>query len=188
MDNKNKKLRWAALFSQTGSEICRLSQALKREPDLVITDNVEESSPVDPCVKDFKNILYRKYRGLTREQKLEYYRKYLTGYDIITLHGWLNIVPGVICEEFNIYNGHPGLINFYPELKGKDPQIRTWVNIGKYIKVGSVVHRVTEEVDGGEIVSYAELPAKACDSLDITLDTLRGTSFSSWLFFLRDIL
>ena len=30
--------------------------------------------------------------------------------------------PGEVCEKRNIYNGHPGLITQYPQLKGKDPQ------------------------------------------------------------------
>ena len=44
-------------------------------------------------------------------------------HDLITLHGYLRIIPENICKQCkHIYNGHPGLINMYPELKGKDPQ------------------------------------------------------------------
>ena len=71
---------------------------------------------------------------------------------IITLHGWLRIMPPSICEKFKIYNGHPGLITDYPELKGKDPQERMF-NDGNYTYYGSVVHKVVPEVDSGEIVS-----------------------------------
>ena len=51
---------------------------------------------------------------------------------LITLNGWLRIVPPDKCAKYNIYNGHPGLITKYPELKGKDPQQRMWENIHEY--------------------------------------------------------
>ena len=70
---------------------------------------------------------------------------------IITLHGWLRIMPPEICNRYEIYNGHPGLITKYPELKGKDPQMRAWE--GDYEFCGSVLHRVTEGVDEGEIIN-----------------------------------
>ena len=80
-------MKWAALFSQTGSEICNLSEDLGRYPDLVISDNIYESQDVDSRIElNCKKVLWRKYRGLTKEEKLEYYRKHLTGFDVITLH------------------------------------------------------------------------------------------------------
>ena len=96
-------MKWAALFSQTGSEICNLSEELGRYPDLVISDNTNESQNVDSRIElNCKKILWRKYKGLTKEEKLDYFRKHLTGFDVISLHGWLNIVPGEICDEFRI--------------------------------------------------------------------------------------
>ena len=148
-------MKWAALFSQTGSEICNLSEAIGRWPDKILTDT-QHPALVDrrilTCESDF---LSRRYRGLFPIQKLDYYLSELVGYDLITLHGWLNIVPAKVCEKFTIYNGHPGLINVYPDLKGKDPQQRAFDNIANYEQVGSVVHRVVPEVDAGEIVNVA---------------------------------
>ena len=69
---------------------------------------------------------------------------------IITLHGWLRIMPKEVCERFSIFNGHPGLITEYPELKGKDPQIRAFE--GKYPVMGCVIHKVTAGVDEGKIL------------------------------------
>jgi folate-dependent phosphoribosylglycinamide formyltransferase PurN len=51
---------------------------------------------------------------------------------IVTLHGWLRVIPAYVCERSRIYNGHPGLITKYPELKGKDPQVRAFIKEGKY--------------------------------------------------------
>jgi folate-dependent phosphoribosylglycinamide formyltransferase PurN len=177
-------MRWAAMFSQTGSEICNLSEKIGRYPDLVISDNTNMSSRVDPRLElNCSNIRWSKYRGLSTEQKLAYYRDYLDRFDVITLHGWLNIIPPEICNEFKIFNGHPGLINYYPELKGKDPQVRTWENIASYIFIGSVVHRVTPIVDDGDISSERMVIANRELSLADTFDALRQTSLDSWIDF-----
>ena len=180
-------MRWAALFSQTGSEICNLSEKLDRYPDLVISDNTSETQIVDSRIElNCKKLLWRKYKGLTIEEKNNYYRDHLTGYDIITLHGWLNIVPGDICNQFKIYNGHPGLINYYPELKGKDPQVRTWENINNYQFVGSVIHKVTPGVDEGPVVCYKKIFSTCCIGQDSTFSVLKQTSLDSWIDFFNN--
>ena len=71
-------MRWAALFSQTGSEICNLSEKLGRYPDLVISDNTDENKIVDSRIElNCKKLLWRKYKGLTVEEKLNYYKNHL---------------------------------------------------------------------------------------------------------------
>jgi folate-dependent phosphoribosylglycinamide formyltransferase PurN len=183
---KTKK-KWCGLFSQTGGEICSISNFLKRSPDLVITDN-PDSQTYDSRVSELHNVQYHEYKSLDRVSKINYYRTLLQGYDIITLHGWLNIVPADICKEYEIYNGHPGLINVYPELRGKDPQVRTWDNISNYPMIGSVIHRVTEEVDGGEILVFSETPSCDCKSVDDVFNALKTTSHVSWTRFLQTLL
>jgi folate-dependent phosphoribosylglycinamide formyltransferase PurN len=182
--NKNKK--WLALFSQTGSEICDIADTIGLYPDCVITDNVEQKPPFNEKIFNCKSFVIGKHRGLSAEDKLNYYRRYLPHYDIITLHGWLNIIPAEICKEFKIYNGHPGLINHYPELKGKDPQKRAWENIGSYLYVGSVIHKVTPEVDGGDVIYHAREFASQCNCIDTTFATLKRTSLKTWLDFFDD--
>ena len=81
----------------------------------------------------------------------------------------------------DIFNGHPGLISSYPELKGKDPQIKAWE--GKYREVGSVVHKVTEGVDEGDIVMQCSTNNFA-KSLDGMYRILKSTSFTCWISFL----
>jgi folate-dependent phosphoribosylglycinamide formyltransferase PurN len=178
-------MKWAALFSQTGSEICNLSEKFGRYPDAVISDNVDANKSIDPRIElNCKKLYYRKYKGLTKEAKVDYYKKYLSGFDIITLHGWLNIVPAEVCNEFDIYNGHPGLINYYPELKGKDPQLRAWDNINDYQFIGSVIHRVTPGVDEGPIMVYKMAYSNCCTDLDSIFNALKQTSLDSWIDFL----
>ena len=161
---------WIALFSQTGQEIIDITNQVDRVPDLIISNNhprlisSKESKTLDildEVVDDPKNTL-------------------------ITLNGWLRIVPPDKCTKYNIYNGHPGLITKYPELKGKDPQERAWKDIHKYDTVGSVVHRVVEEVDAGKINTYSEISTANILTLDEMYDALRSTSLISWGSFLKE--
>ena len=108
---------WIAFFSQTGSEIVNISKALEREPDLIVTNERPDhlrkiNEGIELCYV------------LPNKPTLADYEGVLSAYEnpLITLHGWLRIVPEEIASEYEIYNGHPGLITLYPELKGKDPQ------------------------------------------------------------------
>lgn len=178
-------MKWAALYSQTGSEICDISDKIGRYPDLVISDNVLGLPKTDNRILNAKKCTFGQYKPLSKQQKINYYNA-LDSYDIITLHGWLNIVPEIVCSKYTIYNGHPGLINCFPELKGKDPQIRTWKNIDNYKYIGSVIHKVTPEVDGGEIISYRSTVSTNCVDLESTFSELKKTSLNCWVDFLKD--
>lgn len=141
---KNKK--WATLFSHTGSEIVNISKHLDRFPDRIITNNIPGGSinkELDKC-----SITYTE-----RNPSVETYRDLFEDADIVTLHGWMRIIPKQICREYKIYNLHPGLITEYPELKGADPQKRVAeCNDGRYKRIGCVIHKVIPEVDEGEIL------------------------------------
>lgn len=173
-------MNWLALFSMTGSEIANISDTINIKPSCVITDNFNEDYH-DSRIKVNK---YWKVKGTTYEQKLSSYRQLLKGYDIITLHGWLNIIPAEICEEFKIYNGHPGLINYYPQLKGRDPQVRAYDRLSEYLYVGSVIHEVTRDIDCGNIICYDKVSTVHCgETVKETYDVLRKTSLNSWVDF-----
>jgi folate-dependent phosphoribosylglycinamide formyltransferase PurN len=180
----NKPISWAAFFSQTGSEICNISEKIGKYPDLIISDNTDMNSKLDERIElNCKQIVWRKFRGLSKEDKLKYFRDRLQGYDVITLHGWLNIIPEEVCKEFKIFNGHPGLINYYPDLKGKDPVERVWHRISDYLYVGSVVHEVTKEIDGGKIICYSKESYVNCTTLEEVYLTAKRTSLASWIDF-----
>jgi len=180
-------MKWAALYSQSGSEICDISEQIGRYPDLVISDNVLGVPKTDSRIVNTKKAIYGQYKPLTKTQKESYY-DVLKDYDLITLHGWLNIVPKSVCEKYVIYNGHPGLINYYPELKGRDPVDKVWSRISDYLYVGSVIHRVTPEVDGGEIICYAKESYVSCTTLKETYITSKRTSLASWIDFFTNYL
>ena len=153
-------MKWVALFSQTGSEIKTLSNKIGRVPDTVLTNNKKYDGSLKPLIAEHSAIM--KYIATNHQN------------DLITLHGYLRIIPEDVCRECkHIYNGHPGLINMYPELRGKDPQER----IKPYMKlVGSVVHKVIPEIDAGEIVSNIAVKNNRNDYYNI----LRETSLEAW--------
>lgn len=174
---------WIAFFSQTGSEIVNISNALGIKPTLICTNNTEEykGTPYHPGIRELKTTLC-----IGKHDKLMEYMQLNSVYSpadtIITLHGYLRIIPPNICSKYEMYNGHPALITHYPELKGKDPQERTWD--GNYNIIGSVVHRVTEGVDEGEVVTSASF-SNGCKSKDELYSKLKESSLEAWLSFLK---
>lgn len=168
--------KWIALFSQTGSEIKRLAVEYDRWPDIILTNNKN--------VDEWKDNIPANAIVLTALE----INDYLIGLDnpknyIVTLHGYLRLLLPEVCEHLEIYNGHPGLITLYPELKGKDPQEKTWE--GNYGMIGSVVHRCTAELDGGEIVKSVSYVNRCLTKEDL-YNTLKDASFYAWNFFLKD--
>jgi len=188
-----KKLFWVTFFSQSGKEICDISDKLGFYPDIAITDNTSISK-LDPRIANCKRLVLRKYRHLNDIQKINYYTEeipvilLLQPETVITLNGWLNIVPSPVCKVLNgrLFNGHPGLIDKYSDLKGKDPQIKCFNNIEKYDSVGSVIHYVTPELDDGEILVSTSVDSSHCTDLESTFKTLSQTSLTSWLTFFNE--
>ena len=172
--------KWIAFFSQTGSEIVQISEALGRWPDMIISNRRSDSA--------------RTITSGIPKDKIYYTSNSPEGYEylhylgqikdpIITLHGWLRIVPEGICSKYEMYNGHPGLITKYPELKGKDPQFRAFE--GGYNTGGCVIHRVTPGVDEGEVLMEKEIGIRLLD-LNETFRKLHDTSVGMWVEFLKE--
>jgi folate-dependent phosphoribosylglycinamide formyltransferase PurN len=145
---------WVTFFSQTGNEIGLLIHDTKVKPDLIVT-NKQDLSNVDKQLLqalDESCKLVQIPQKPTKEDYFQVLKKFKN--PLITLHGFLRIIPPEVCRKYEIYNLHPGLITEYPELKGKDPQIKAYEK--DYPVAGCVIHRVIPEVDSGEIVeSYA---------------------------------
>ena len=178
-----KFTKWVALFSQTGQEIIDITNQIDRVPDLIISNNHPRN-----VLNILKGVEYRWLSSGKEAKTLDILDEVIKdpGDTLITLNGWLRIVPPDKCEKYNIYNGHPGLITKHPELKGKDPQERAWSDIHKYDTVGSVIHRVVEEVDAGSINTYSEISTANILTLDEMYDALRSTSLITWGSFLKE--
>jgi len=138
--------KWIALFSHTGSEIVNISKTIGKIPTKVITNQLPGSEDIHPGIKDFPEVIYTKNKPSVSD-----YEQLFDGNALISLHGWMRIVPGSVCESHEIWNLHPGLITKYPELKGADPQKKIFELDEPPEEVGCVIHRAVKEVDSGEV-------------------------------------
>jgi methionyl-tRNA formyltransferase len=185
----NNKRGWTALMSQTGSEIYAVSKQLGRFPDTIIFNSLghyaKKGLPLDINTNLLNECNDRMVMFPTRPGVEDYNHTLIDG-DIITLHGWLNIIPPPICEGFEIYNGHPGLIisNQHPELKGINPQKRAWEL--KHQEVGCVLHKVISKVDDGEIIMHKKIHNNFKTEYELTKN-LHDISIELWVDFLKDL-
>ena len=174
------RTEWIAFFSQTGSEIVDISKSLGRWPDKIITNKRPEH-----LRKINEELLNKDIIYLSNKPTVEEYKNVLSEKCIVTLHGWLRIMPPEICEQHTIFNGHPGLITEYPELKGKDPQIRAFE--GKYPVAGAVLHKVVAGVDEGKVIAEERFNTFNLE-LDDLFRILRDRSLYMWCNFLKIVL
>ena len=178
-----KTNKWIAFFSQTGAEIADIASSLGRWPDIIVTnERPSKLRTIDGRILD--NVEDRLV-VIPNKPTIDDYEVVLEDNALTTLHGWLRIMPKTICEKYLIYNGHPGLITEYPELKGKDPQVRAFE--GKYPVAGAVLHKVIPEVDEGKIIAEERFNAFNL-SLDDLFRILRDRSLYMWINFLKKVL
>lgn len=170
---------WIAFFSQTGSEIVEVSKLLGRWPDMIVTnERPKHLREIHPALEN-KHLVFVENKP-TEEELSMILSQY--GNPLITLHGWLRIMTPYICNRFEIYNGHPGLITEFPELKGKDPQEKAF-RLGLDFS-GCVIHKVTEGVDEGEVLLERKVSIKELE-LEKILRILHRISISLWAEFLN---
>lgn len=168
---------WIALFSKTGSELKRICDHFDVWPTQIITNNFNTEEWNKNIPEELVSIL----NVDAINNGLRFYKQKC----FVTLHGYMRIIPADICDLHDIYNGHPGAINLYPELKGKDPQERVWENNDQYSYIGSVVHKVTADVDEGEIYGHVYTD-NDCQSKEEMYNVIRDCSYEAWTDFLRE--
>lgn len=177
---------WITFFSQTGTEIYNLCRGLGVYPDAIITNRhtMEGINKELVCLTTFREYKLNRtiWYMLPNKPTLESYNNVLSQYEnpIITLHGYLRILPKEICEKYEIYNLHPGLIDKYPELKGVNPQDRAFKEGHKI--AGCVIHKVVPEVDAGEII-ISQGTSIENKNLNEVYEILHDTAFDLWKSF-----
>ena len=184
------KRPWIAFFSQTGTEIYNLSKDLGIYPDCIVT-NQQDVGKINKNLynmytfRESKLNLKNTWQVLPEKPTLTNYNKVLNPFNnpIITLHGFLRILPKKICDQYEIYNLHPGLITKFPELKGFNPQERAF-NQG-YLTAGCVIHRVIPDVDEGPIVKTGEINIEGAD-LPGVYEKLHNLAFFLWKNFITE--
>ena len=180
---------WVTFFSQSGSEIYNISNALGRYPDAIIT-NKQDLSQTNADLINLTKFREQKlnttiFHQIPQKPELNDYTAILNKFvnPLITLHGYLRIIPKEICDKYEIFNLHPGLINKFPNLKGFNPQERAFTS--GYKEAGCVIHKVTPGVDEGEIVATGEINIE-----DLTLTQvytgLHDCAFNVWKNFLTE--
>lgn len=178
------KRPWIVFFTQTGSEIIDLIQYFNVRPDCIIT-NKQTTDDINPALKEEITSGKCKIVHLPSAPNTQDYLNVLKDYNnpIITLHGYLRIIPKEVCLKYEMYNLHPGLITEYPDLKGKDPQLRAFQK--KYEIVGCVLHKVVPEVDSGEIIDSFRISVKDYNYERFIVE-LRSVAIILWRKFLKN--
>lgn len=175
---------WGVLISQTGSEVVAISEKLGILPSLVVTNNITKISPRNMEIFGENNI---EIVTIPRRPNIvNYLRSRINLKELITLHGYLRILPNDLFPylEGKIYNGHPALITKYPELKGLNKQEDIAGNQEKYPFCGSVIHECIPELDAGEVVVSCSIKNTA-STIDEAYELLRKTSLVTWEAFFR---
>jgi len=168
--------RWVACISQTGRELYEICEKRLVKPDVLLV-----TAP-DKVIPELWDLEISEVVIIPKRPSIAQFHQIFTGADVITLHGFLYIIPEEICKAYEgrIFNGHPGAIHLYEELKGKDPQVRAY---GKYDYYGTVIHEVSAEVDDGQLLDRDEVEAIYISSLDDLFDTLKRMSINLWIRF-----
>ena len=171
-------MKWYTLFSQTGSEIYQISEKLGKYPDMVICNKQDGFDSINQNLIGKVPIIFT-----DKKPTVEQYLHYIPEDAFVTMHGWLRIVPGEVCDKRTIYNGHPGLITKYPELKGKDPQLKA-IELG-HNQAGCIIHEATAELDGGPIASVSRRVYIKDLTESEVFETLHEASVDMWVKFLN---
>ena len=178
------KRPWIVFLSQSGQEVYNIMSFFKRKPDAIITNRQDDIGLFIPLLQE-KDEGKLNWITLPKNPEPNDYKKVLKRFKnpVITLHGYLRILPKEICAKYEIYNLHPGLITEYPELKGKDPQKRAIE--ANHPRVGCVIHRVIPEVDGGEIIMSNAINTLTVDKDRLYLN-LRSMATVMWYDFFQN--
>lgn len=170
---------WFAFFSHTGSEIVKLYETTGNIPKKIITNKSPGDLSINKKIHDIPTeMVWLK----SRPDLYDYNRILARCYDCMcTLHGWMRLIPDDICEDYDFYNLHPGLITHYPELKGADPQKRIKKS---HENVGVVIHKVTSELDTGPVI-IEKLTKNTTDDIKTNTQTLHNMATEAWQEFFK---
>lgn len=160
---KPNKQVWINLFSRSGRTAVEVYKALDQKPDFIYTTHKW----------DHKNIM-----GKLRQ---------LNGVDhrcIVTLMGYMYIIPADVCKMHYILNLHQADFDLYPQRKGKDPLERVFQEPGPH-KCTNVIHEVIPEVDSGIIINRASFTA---NTLEEAHQMSSDIAVGQWVTILRRLI
>lgn len=163
---------WVALFSNSGNELAEICARLGQWPDKIYVDKVRTA--IHPDIESRATIL--SHKEIMQELKEVPNDAY------VTLHGYLRIIEDDSITD-NMFNVHPGDIIKYPELIGMHPQKKA-IEL-KLPSTGVVIHKVTSDLDEGEVQLFVEHEIKDGTDEITLINELREVSIKMWLMLLR---
>ncbi len=169
---------WVALFSQTGSEIYNIAQRIGRAPKYIMTNNIHRVT-WHPGLEELGSIIVTGNHTMLMDMLIG-----MRNSPLVTLHGYLRILPEEVVTAHEVINGHPGDIVKYPELKGKDPQVKA-IELG-LPSTGVVLHKAVAEVDAGEILKHATRDIFAGTTTEQLILDLKAIQLDLWCELLRE--
>jgi folate-dependent phosphoribosylglycinamide formyltransferase PurN len=173
---------WVTFFSQTGTDIYNLTKKIGKVPDKIVTNRSFEE--INSINQHLVNEYYDRLYFIPTKPTIEEYETVLESENtLVTLHGYLRIVPEHICNIYEIYNLHPAPLTLYPFQKGKDPQIRCYQHGLEYS--GNTIHKCTAELDSGEIMLESSFKVTRF-SLDRIFKDTHQAATTLWCQFLKD--
>lgn len=169
---------WVALFSQTGSEIYNIAQRLRTHPKYILTNNADRET-WHPGLEELGSTIITGKHAMLMDLLIG-----MRNNPLVTLHGYLRILPEEVVAKHEVINGHPGDIVKYPELKGKDPQQKA-IDLG-LPSTGVVLHKAVAEVDAGEILKHATRDILAGTTTEQLILDLKAIQLDLWCDLLRE--
>jgi len=169
---------WVALFSQTGSEIYNIAQRIRKHPKYILTNNADRET-WHPGLAELNSIIVTGKHAMLMDMLVG-----MRNNPLVTLHGYLRILPEEVVTTHEVINGHPGDIIKYPELKGKDPQQKA-MDLG-LPSTGVVLHKAVAEVDAGEILKHATRDILAGTTTEQLILDLKAIQLDLWSELLRE--
>lgn len=183
--------KWCGLFSHTGKELEKLAgmdHNFDLRLDTAITNNMEYNSNL--AIKGVR--LYKLYSTKDVNFLLKQ-PEIVADNSLVTLNGYMGILPADVLHNLKlrgckVYNIHPAPIQFYPELRGKDPQERLYEGIQKreYSYIGVVIHEVDGGVDTGNIVHWVLELADHGMTKEELYERLHELGTQAWESFFRE--
>jgi hypothetical protein len=169
---------WVALFSQTGSEIYNIAKRIGHAPKYIMTNNADRET-WHPGLEELSSIIVTGKHPMLMDMLIG-----MRNSPLVTLHGYLRILPEEVVTTHEVINGHPGDIIKYPELKGKDPQHKA-IDLG-LPSTGVVLHKAVAEVDAGEILKHEERTIHAGTTTEQLILDLKAIQLDLWCDLLRE--
>ncbi len=171
---------WVAMFSQTGSEIIAVSKKLNKFPDVILTNRAVSS--IDEINQELLDKCYTNILFIPNKPTTDEYMFAIPWDSIVTLHGYLRIIPSKVCTYRTIFNSHPANLIQNPELKGIHPQKRAY-SMGLTFS-GNTIHECVKEVDAGKILVASSVNIAKLSESEI-IKKLHTDSIKQWSLFLR---